>query len=38
MDTLEKNIDVMPDLVFLDLNMPRKSGYECLKEIKRIRF
>lgn len=23
-----------PDVVFLDLNMPRKSGYDCLKEIK----
>lgn len=24
----------MPDLVFLDLNMPLKNGYECLREIK----
>ncbi|RYU92601.1 response regulator [Emticicia agri] len=24
----------LPDLLFLDLNMPRKSGYECLVEIK----
>lgn len=23
-----------PDLVFLDLNMPLKSGYECLAEIR----
>ncbi len=23
-----------PDIVFLDLNMPRKSGIECLKEIR----
>jgi len=23
-----------PDLIFLDLNMPRKTGKECLKEIK----
>lgn len=24
----------LPDVVFLDLNMPRKAGYECLVEIK----
>lgn len=23
-----------PDILFLDLNMPRKSGLECIKEIK----
>src|SRR5581483_10043551 len=23
-----------PDIILLDLNMPRKSGYEILKEIK----
>lgn len=26
----------LPDILFLDLNMPRKSGYECLSEIKSI--
>lgn len=25
-----------PDLLFLDLNMPYKSGLECLKEIRRL--
>jgi CheY-like chemotaxis protein len=25
----------LPDLLFLDLNMPRKSGIECLKEIRK---
>lgn len=24
----------LPDIIFLDLNMPRKSGLECLKEIR----
>ena len=24
----------LPDIVFLDLNMPRKSGMECLREIR----
>lgn len=23
-----------PDVIFLDLNMPRKNGFECLKEIR----
>lgn len=26
----------LPDVLFLDLNMPRKNGYECLTEIKEI--
>ena len=35
MDYLEKNIEHhLPDVLFLDLAMPRKSGYECLVEIK----
>ncbi|MEP6646699.1 MAG: response regulator [Saprospiraceae bacterium] len=25
---------VLPDVLFLDLNMPRKNGFECLTEIK----
>lgn len=24
----------LPDVLFLDLNMPRKTGFECLSEIK----
>ena len=30
--THEKN--GLPDILFLDLNMPRKNGFECLTEIK----
>src|SRR5690606_1498089 len=26
----------LPDILSLDLNMPRKSGFECLKEIKKM--
>ena len=24
----------LPDIIFLDLNMPRKNGFDCLTEIK----
>lgn len=34
MDFLNKEESNLPDLLFLDLNMPRKSGMECLEEIK----
>ena len=30
------NRENLPDVLFLDLNMPRKNGFECLSEIKRI--
>ena len=30
---LERN-EVHPDVIFLDLNMPRKNGKECLAEIR----
>jgi CheY-like chemotaxis protein len=26
--------DKLPDVLFLDLNMPRKNGFDCLTEIK----
>lgn len=34
MSYLNKVETVMPDVLFLDLNMPKKSGIECLIEIK----
>jgi len=36
MEYLLKEDTKLPTLLFLDLNMPRKSGLECLKEIKTI--
>jgi len=34
MSYLYKNAKHLPDILFLDLNMPRKNGFECLIEIK----
>ena len=34
MDYLYKNSTNLPDVLFLDLSMPQKTGYECLIEIK----
>jgi CheY-like chemotaxis protein len=34
MHLLRRNANSMPDILFLDLNMPRKNGYQCLEEIK----
>ncbi|MEO6131126.1 MAG: response regulator [Saprospiraceae bacterium] len=34
MDFLNKNAVNLPDVLFLDLSMPRKTGFECLMEIK----
>ncbi len=31
---LNENIENLPDIIFLDLSMPRKTGFECLSEIK----
>lgn len=30
----DKSVENLPDILFLDLNMPRKNGFECLTEIK----
>ena len=34
MTYLFENAHQLPDVLFLDLNMPRKNGFECLSEIK----
>ena len=33
MNYLSENLEHLPDALFLDLNMPRKNGFECLCEI-----
>ena len=34
MNVLGETVPPPPDMIFLDLNMPRKNGFECLKEIR----
>lgn len=34
MSYLYENHNTLPDILFLDLSMPRKTGFECLAEIK----
>ena len=34
MNYLTNNYEQLPDVLFLDLSMPRKTGFECLGEIK----
>lgn len=31
---LSENTEQLPHVLFLDINMPRKNGFECLSEIK----
>lgn len=37
MNYLNENLQKLPDVLFLDLSMPRKTGFECLSEIKENR-
>ena len=32
---LDEKVPPLPHVIFLDLNMPRKSGFVCLEEIRR---
>lgn len=34
MTTLDKTVPPTPHVIFLDLNMPLKNGFECLSEIR----
>ena len=37
MNFLSEKSERLPDILFLDLNMPLKNGFECLQEIKSIK-
>ena len=34
MDYLQKNTQNPPTVIFLDFNIPRRNGFECLRQIK----
>jgi len=36
MNLLNQDVNPMPHILFLDLNMPRKTGLDCLLEIKQM--
>lgn len=36
MSFLKNGANIYPDIIFLDLNMPKKSGMECIAEIKAL--
>ncbi len=33
---LEMFKTIIPDVIFLDINMPRMDGFDCLREIKKL--
>src|SRR5688500_6640556 len=36
MEKLNTEPDFIPDIIFLDLNMPTMNGHDCLAEIKKL--
>jgi len=34
---METTVPPPPDVIFLDLNMPRKNGFECLEQIRKTK-
>jgi len=36
MDALKESVQDTPEVIFLDLNMPRKNGFECMEEIRKM--
>src|ERR1700758_2081341 len=36
LEFLKKNEEFVPDFIFLDLNMPKVDGKECLVEMRKI--
>lgn len=34
MEKLQQRLPSLPSLVFLDINMPRKNGFQCLREMR----
>src|SRR5574337_1900167 len=36
LELLEKEKELIPDYIFIDLNMPRMGGRQCLSEMRKI--
>ncbi len=38
LEKLREKALAMPDIIFLDINMPHMNGWDCLRQIKKIAF